>query len=144
MMKQLLLVAAMLLAPALASAENYGGLPDRFFGLIKQGKHDEAIDYLAGSNPWLAKNADDMVQLRGKLSRTEALFGKYMFHELVAESHVGVHYVHQIYVIGYERQPVRCKLVLYKPGVSWRVNNVSFDSNLIDDIDKQADARIVK
>jgi hypothetical protein len=143
-MKRLILVAVLLGVPSIASADDYGAMADRFFGFLEQGKTDEALDFLVGTNRWLTRNADDMVQLRDKLSRTDALFGKFVFHELVSESRVGGRYVHQIHIVGFERQPVRCKLTFYKPADAWRIQNVAFDANLIDDVQKQADARIVK
>lgn len=143
-MKRLIFFAVLLLSPGIVHAENYGGVPDRFFNLIKQGKTDEAVDLFVNTNKWAGKNSDQIVQLRTQLPKLNALVGKYLFYELISETAVGTHYVHQIYLVGYERQPVRFELELYKPSGEWRLQGVSFDAKLTDDIEKQANQRIVK
>jgi hypothetical protein len=142
--KKFVLVAMLLILPSLALAENYGGVPERFFGFIRQGKTDEAIDYFASTNHWTGKNSDQMIQLKGELAKLTPLVGNYLFCELISESRVGTRYVHQIYIVGYDRQPVRFELKMYKPTTEWRLQGISFDISLTDDIEKQANQRIVK
>jgi len=143
-MKKILLLCAVLLFPVLSHAANYNGIPDNFFGYIKQGKTDAAIDFLYNTNKWVAKNSDQVQNLKGQLARLQGLVGSYVFHELISEQTVGTHYAHLIYLVGYERQPVRFEIKVYKVPDQWRFQGVSFDTNLTQDIDKLANQRLLK
>ena len=70
--------------------------------------------------------------------------GKYLFHELISEKKVGKHYAHLIYLVGYERQPLRFEIKVYKTGKEWRFQGVSFDAELANDIENQANMNLVK
>ena len=143
-MRKLVMVVVLLLVAATASAENYGGIPDKFFGYLAQGKTNEAIDYLYGTNQWVAKNSDQVTNLKGELSKLNGLVGKYLFHELIVEQKVGSRYAHLIYLVGYDRQPLRFEIKVYKTSNEWRFQGVSFDAKIADDIEKLANERIVK
>jgi hypothetical protein len=143
-MRKLAMVVVFLLCATTAFAESYGGIPDKFFAYLSQGKTNEAIDYLYGTNPWVAKNADQVTNLKGELSKLKGLVGKYLFHELIVEQKVGSRYAHLIYLVGYERQPLRFEIKVYKTSNEWRFQGVSFDARITDDIEKLANERIVK
>jgi len=143
-MKKMVVVFALLLCSATAHAENYNGLPEKFFGFLAQGKPNEGIDYLYGTNEWLGKNSDQTIILKSELSKLGGLVGKYIFHELVSEQKVGTRYAHLIYLVGYERQPVRFELKVYRTSTEWRIHGVSFDTRVADDIEKLANEKILK
>jgi hypothetical protein len=120
-------------------------ISDQFFALLKQGETGKALDSLTAGNKWLEKDSDGLVGLRTNLARSHELFGQYLFHELISETHVGKHLLHRIYLVGYARQPISCRLTFYKPGtVEWRVQNISFGIDLVDNIGKQAETQILK
>jgi hypothetical protein len=137
-------VVLLLLCAATASAESYSGIPDKFFGYLAQGKANEAIDYLYGTNQWVARNSDQVTNLKGELSKLNGLVGKYLFHELIVEQKVGNRYAHLIYLVGYERQPLRFEIKVYKASNEWRFLGVSFDAKITDDIEKLANEKVVK
>lgn len=143
-MRQFLSVAFFFFLSQSASAQGYGGIPERFFGLVAQGKTNEAIDYLYGTNPWAAKNPDLAPNLKGELAKLNNLVGKYAFHELLVEERAGTRYVHLVYLVGYDRQPMRFGLSLYRPSNEWRFQGVSFDDKLGEDVAKSAHQRISK
>jgi hypothetical protein len=84
------------------------------------------------------------MNLKGELAKLSGLVGQYQFHELVAEEKVGSRYAHLIYLVGYERQPLRFEISVYKPGAKWRFQGVSFDARVTDDIEKLANERILR
>lgn len=135
---------ATLWTPGVCFAESYESLTGRFFNYLEQGKTEEAIDLLASTNQWVGKNSDQVVHLKDQLTRLSNLVGGYLFHEIILEQKVGARYAHLIYLVGYERQPLRFELTVYKPGEEWRFQGVSFDANLSDDIEKLANQRIVR
>lgn len=143
-MKGVIAAVALLLFSGVASAETYGGIPDKFFSYIEQGKTNEAIDFLYATNKWIARNSDQVTNLKGELAKLKGLVGGYTFHELIAEERAGSRYADLIYLVGYERQPIRFEIKVYKPEGQWRFQGVSFDSHVTDDIEKLANQHILK
>ncbi len=143
-MKKIFAILTLLLVSTVAYAGSYNGIPDKFFNYLAQGKTDDAIDFLYGTNPWVRKNSDQVTNLKGELSKLNRLVGKYLFHELILEQTVGSRYAHLIYLVGYERQPLRFEIKVYKPGEKWRFQGVSFDARITDDIEKLANQKILK
>jgi hypothetical protein len=143
-MKKILVALALVLFSGVAFAETYGGIPERFFSYVAQGKADDAIDFLYGTNQWVAKNSDQVINLKMEISKLSGLVGKYTFHELITEEKAGTRYAHLIYLVGYERQPIRFEIKVYKPDNQWRFQGVSFDARVTDDIEKLANQKIIK
>lgn len=144
-MKKTLIAIALTLSflPNWCFAETYNAIPDKFFALVKQGKTGEAIEFVYGTNKWVSKDSDQVINLKNQLSQINKLVGNYLFHELISEGKTGSRYVHLIYLVGYERQPLRFELKLYKPTEEWLFFGISFDTKLTDDIEKQANARLL-
>jgi hypothetical protein len=46
--------------------------------------------------------------------------------------------------VGFERQPLRFELKVYRPGTQWRLHGVSFDARLTEDVEKLANERLAK
>ena len=134
----------LLLVPVLSYAENYNDLPEKFFTLLKKGKPSEAIDFVYGTNKWMSRDADQMINLKNQLTQVNKLVGHYLFNELIMEGKTGNHYVHLIYLVGYERQPLRFELKLYKPKEEWIFFGISFDTKLTDQIEKQSNEKLVQ
>ena len=129
--------------PVLAVGANYDAIPETFFNKLKSGQPDAAIDYLYNTNAWVSKNSDQVVNLKSQLKGLEGLVGKYLFHELIVEEKVGSHYAHLIYLVGYERQPLRFEIKVYKAGDGWRFQGVSFDAELTDQVERLANQRLL-
>ncbi|MGH1432176.1 MAG: hypothetical protein ACRBB6_16545 [Neptuniibacter sp.] len=141
-MKKLLMLIFLTL-PGYSVASGYGSIPEHFFSYIKTGETEKAIDFLYNTNRWVSKNSDQVINLKSQLKSLDGLVGKYLFHELISEEKVGTHYAHLIYLVGYERQPLRFEIKVYKPGNTWRFQGVSFDADLTDDIEKQANLKLI-
>jgi len=125
-------------------ASDYGKIPEMFFSILETGDHAEAVDYLYDTNKWISNDSDQVVNLKNQLASLNGLVGKYLFHELLLEEKVGSHYAHLIYLVGYERQPLRFQIKVYKANEQWRFQGVSFDAELTDDVGKLANNKIVK
>lgn len=136
------LLAILLLTACPAMAADYDGLPEAFFGFIEQGETEKAIDLFADSHPWVGKNTDQINNLKTELTKLDTLLGEYRYRELIVEQSIGTRYAHLIYTVGYERQPVRFELRFYRPGNEWRLQGVSFDTSLVQDIDKLTNQKI--
>jgi hypothetical protein len=137
-MKRILLALLFALFSTGASAEKYDGIPERFFTLIAEGKVTAAVDFIYGTNEWLSRNFEQAKSLKEDLGQLEDLVGRYAYHELLVEQKAGTRYAHLVYLVGYERQPLRFDLQLYRSGKKWGCHSLSFDSKLTDEIEKAA------
>lgn len=144
MLRALLLVAGLAVSGGLHAAEDYAGIPGKFFGMLEKGQTSEAIDFLYETNPWMAKNSDQVENLRGQLGSLGNLVGKYVFNELISENYVGGRLAHLVYLVGYERQPLRFEITLYRPADDWQFYGVSFDGRITDDLKNQANSALIR
>jgi len=142
-MKRTTIVLVLLAAGTALFAQNYAGIPDRFFSYIEKGETDEAINFLYSTNDWVSAGSDQVVNLKAQLSQLKALAGDYRYRELLVEEKAGTRYAHLIYLVGYDRQPVRFELRFYKPGNQWRFQGVSFDTSITDEIEKLANQKLL-
>ena len=137
-------VLILIFVSASVQASEYGGVPLKFFDLIISNKSVKAIDYLYSTNKWVDANSDTVINLKTQLEGIEKLVGKYKFHELISENKVGTRYAHLIYLVGYERQPLRFEIRVYKPDDEWHFQGFSFDAELTDDIEKEVNLDLIK
>lgn len=142
-MKKIIFLTLLLIS-SLSFAADYSSIPDTFFKKLNSDNPESAIDYLYESNKWASKNEDQVLNLKSQVKNLNSLVGKYLFHELISEKKVGSHYAHLIYLVGYERQPLRFEIKVYKTGKEWRFQGVSFDAELTNDIENQANMNLVK
>ncbi len=140
------LTCIVLLATAspLLAASQYDGLPESFFDHLSKGDADQAVALLAQTNPWVGPESDQIVNLLAELSKLDRLVGSYTYHELITKGEAGTRFAHLVFIVGYERQPVRFELQLYRPGESWIVHGISFDMRLTDDIDALTNRNMVR
>ncbi len=136
--------AALMVISTTSVASDYNGITDNFFSALRSASPENAVNPLYETNKWISSGSDQVTYLKGQLGRLEGLVGKYLFHELILEEKVGTHYVHLIYLVGYERQPLRFELKLYKVGDKWRLQGVGFDTDLTDDVEKLANAKLIE
>lgn len=54
---------------------SYQALSDKFFDRMKQGKASDAVDYMFGTNPALAKMTDESEQLKSQFASIGTLMG---------------------------------------------------------------------
>ncbi len=142
-MKKLVSICLFVFSLPLLAAD-YSSIPDTFFKKLNSDNPESAIDYLYDSNKWASKNEDQVLNLKSQIKNLNGLVGKYLFHELISEEKVGKHYAHLIYLVGYERQPLRFEIKVYKTGKEWRFQGVSFDAELTNDIENQANMNLVR
>ena len=141
---RIIIFTTLILFSSMSLASNYGSIPDKFFSKLRSGQPETAIDFLYSTNKWVTKNSDQVINLKGQLKSLSGLVGKYLFHELISEEKVGSHYAHLIYLVGYERQPLRFEIKVYKAGKKWRFQGISFDAKLTDHIEKLANMKLLK
>lgn len=132
------------LLPALGLAQSSTeDIEDKFFKIYKKDS-DEAFDYLFSTNPWLEKNTDATSNVKFKVREASNLMGEYIGYEKILEKEVGESLKVVVILVKYERQPLRFMFQYYKPEKKWRVNNFSFDQDLLDDVEEQLKTEYIK
>jgi hypothetical protein len=121
---------------------SYQALSDKFFDLMKQGKASDAVDYMFGTNPALAKMTDDTEQLKSQFVSAGTLMGPYVSHTKLLETKVAGMFVYQHYFVAYQRQPISIRIEYYKPGSTWLCYGLQFDAKLTDKIKSLSDEKI--
>jgi hypothetical protein len=77
---------------------------------------------------------DQIENVKIKLTGTLKLLGDYAGYNLVTRKTVGEHLVLYIYMVRYDRQPLRFSLLFYKPSNEWRLFNFSYDDSIDEEL----------
>ena len=142
-----LCTVGILLFAATAQAEpgtSYETTVSGFFERLEAGKSNDALDYLYGSSPWMARAADAIQQVKTQFKDLSSLVGDYRGKELVASKSLSDRLVYLNYLVLYDRQPVRFEFQFYRPQDKWLTYSFSFDDNLDDDLAEQGRIEAVR
>ncbi len=135
----LALCCALLMPRCAAAADNaYRDKIDKFFSMMKDGKAQEAIDFIYSDNPWMAKNADAIFNVKNQLANMVPMIGAYRAHELVVEKVVAGRYAYLYYFVAYDRQPLSFVFEYYKPQDQWMLFGFSFNAGVDEAVAEQA------
>ena len=105
-----------------------------FFSKLREGKLDEAFEYLASQNPAAAAKRDEIEKARAQFLGGVRLLGEYRGHERLVEKAVGTRFVHVTYFLYFDRQPLRLTIELYKPKDAWLVHSFNFDDQFLKEL----------
>lgn len=126
----ILLLAFTISRTAYSSPQDFSGIPDKFFDLLKQGQTIEAFSFIGKGAGKTEKIPSDLI-----LKVVEGN-GGYKFHELTKQVDYGKSYIAQAYIVGLKTGPALLTWKLYYNGEKWIVKYFNFTSD-IDDIQMQ-------
>jgi len=133
-MKKLFFTFNLLLLSLLAFNQNiqsYEPLMDEFFSIYKNNTPPEAIDYIFKTNPTIIqRNAEEVTQIKLKLSALTAMLGEYYGYEKIKEQKYGDSLVIVTYMLKYAYQPLFYTFTLYYPKDKWQLQTVKFDDKI--------------
>ena len=109
---------------------------DEFFKLYGSGKVDMSVDFIASTNPWLARATDSLAHLKSQLNSLASTLGEYYEYQLIAEKCLGDRMIGFCSVAIFDRQPIRFIFVFYKPQEKWKMQKINFDMDLDDDLEE--------
>lgn len=98
----------------------------------------KAIDDAFLTNTWMEQNVEGVESVKNKFKDILPLIGEYRGFELINEKSIGECLKLKSFMVRYDRQPVRFTFVFYKPGKSWKVQNLKWDVSLDDEIEASA------
>lgn len=137
------LLCLLLLLPGVVMADDRDGVVKKAMDYLSQGKTDAMADYLYSASRSGATGAPinaDVLKMKIELQNGLASQGAYRFREKVLEQEFSSRYVHQVWLVGFDKDAVRAEFWLYKPVDRWFLQSFSFDagdnvrSKLLEDI----------
>lgn len=108
----------------------------KFFALYEKDGAAKAIEYIFDNNKYMDKNSDVISQIQARLNQLVTLVGNYNGYELMESKYLGESYLQQIFILKYDRQPIKFIFLLYKPKDLWQIQNLRFDDKFNDDFDE--------
>lgn len=136
MKKQFLLVLLTLLFSCArekeAQVEEINKIIDPFFESYRINGPKSAVSKLLGSNKFIPQEVTDTVAVR--LDRLAKGFGKFQGIDKVSTHHYGVSIVEVVYLVNYDKQPMRFRFQFYQPGTGWRIQDFRYQSDFMNDL----------
>lgn len=133
-MKKLLILFILLSPLGIYAQESPEDILDPFFNAFKEDP-DNAIDFIFGTNPYIEQNQQGIERLKERFNTSRKLLGNYYGEEIVKIQSAGDSFVRYIYMLKYDRQPVKLEIILYRPNKEWVLYTMQFKDNIYDDFE---------
>lgn len=144
-MRMLLILLLIMPCMVTIAQETPEQMISRFFDLYENEGVSPAIDDLYSSNRWADAGNEAVVELKSQLAGLDTnLVGEYYGYELLSSHNLTESFVLYIYMVKFERQPIRFIFQYYKPLDTWMTYSFEFDGNLNDDFKRLAKESILK
>ena len=101
-------------------------LINRFFKSLQDDGIQLALKNITSTNSWLEKDTTTVVKWERKITDLSIGKGEYCGYELIEKIETGSCLVECLYILKYEKAPVRISFVMYKPKESWQLNMIKF------------------
>lgn len=135
MRKSILLFSLILLATISYGQNTTDGLTAEFFKKYEKDT-DAAFDYIFGTNKWMGKNKVGTEKVKLQLREYANLMGEYRGFERISEQTLGESLKVSVFLVKYDRQPLRFIFKYYKAYDKWMIYNLKFDENIDDELDE--------
>lgn len=135
MKKSILLLSLTLLTSIAFGQNSTDELTSRFFEKYKSNT-DEAFDFIFGTNKWMGENKDGTEKVKFQIREYANLMGEYIGFEKLTEQSLGESLRVSVYLVKYDRQPLRFIFKYYKGKEKWMLYNLKFDENIDDELDE--------
>lgn len=121
--------------------DNPEDILEPFFDAFEQNP-DDAIDYIFRSNSYIEQNQQGIERLKERFNTSRKLLGNYYGEEIVKIETAGDSFIRYIYMLKYERQPVKLEILLYKPNDKWVLYTMQFRDNIYEDFEEIATKKL--
>ena len=105
---------------------------NHFIDLYKKEGPKDAMRVLLAPNKYIS--SDDSIGI--KLQNYVEDLGDLQGFEKIRERAYGQGIVLLTYIVKYSRQPIRFNFKFYQPGNGWRIQNFSYETDFIDELDE--------
>lgn len=104
-----------------------------FFDTYKKSGAKTALTRLLASNKYISTK--DVDEVSNKLEQQVLEMGDLQGIEKLKEVSYGQGIVRLAYLVKYSQQPVRFNFTFYQPGNGWRIQNFSYETDFMDELD---------
>ena len=110
-------------APAFAAPDApYQAITDKFFENLSKDRYEEAFDQLYTNNRWIKKdNPQQFAQTRSQFLTLKDVLGSYRGKAKLAERETAGVFVHQLYLVMFDRGPFGMRFQYYKSERTWEL-----------------------
>ena len=104
-----------------------------FFDTYKKSGAKNALTRLLASNKYIS--TEDVDEVSNKLEQQVLEMGDLQGIEKLKEVSYGQGIVRLAYLVKYSQQPVRFHFTFYQPGNGWRIQNFSYETDFMGELD---------
>lgn len=105
-----------------------------FFDAYKTNGPRKTLATFLSTNKYISKPVADSVAV--KLERLTNGLGEFQGFEKIGEIKYSESITLLSYVVNYSQQPLRFNFKFYRPGDGWRIQNFSYESDFLDELDE--------
>lgn len=135
MKKTILLFGIILCNSIIFGQSTTDELTNKFIKIYEKNT-DSAFDYIFGTNKWMGDNKEGAEKVKFQIRQYASLMGEYIGFEKLTEKNLGESLKVSVYIVKYERQPLRFIFKYYKAKDNWILFNLKFDDNIDDELDE--------
>lgn len=121
--------------PEITGQEKEGKIITKFFELFKKDS-EQALDYLYGLNKWIDNEGEGVIQLKSQIKDFETQVGAYYGEEFIHKHKLGKDLSAYVYLVKYDRQPLRFTFKFYRPKDKWMIYSFKFEDSFETDLDE--------
>ena len=103
-------------------------ISNKFFSIYKEVGSNQAVDYLFSTNHYSADSKSEIESIKAKLYESAPSFGQFSGYELISTKMGGKDLELLTFIVKFDRLPLIFKLLFYKPGIDWRIQNFIFNT----------------
>ncbi|SEA11744.1 hypothetical protein [Microbulbifer marinus] len=127
-------------AIAESGSDERAALSKPFFDKLENQSFDGLATLVYKDSKYVSKDA--LKQNDSKFLATFSLLGEYIEKQLLVDLPVGNRWVHQTYLLIFDRQPVLLKIDFYKPRNEWTIQEVVWEADFDDLVAEHAKFKI--
>ncbi|MEM9823099.1 MAG: hypothetical protein AAF985_18615 [Bacteroidota bacterium] len=95
-----------------------------------------AVDFLYSTNKWIDLESNVVKEIKSNLKANLPRMGAYLDRRLLGQSSLGRDLQVRIYLVRYERKPLRFTFHFYKSKDKWIIYRFNFDDFLFEDMEE--------
>jgi hypothetical protein len=104
----------------------------------------EALDQLYKGSPWIERAKSDIEDLKTKFEGLPNIVGKYHGREMLVKKTLANCYVSFVYMVKYDRQPMRVQFNFYKPDREWKLHGFIYDFDMTSEFEEYVKQESIK
>lgn len=143
-MKKLLLLVILFSSMTAVAQSDPQKLIDEFFNRYKNKSPDDAVDYIFGTNKYMAKSTEQIENVKYKLNSAVTLIGKYYGYDFLTKKTAGPNLIIYTFLVRYDRQPLRFNFAFYRANDQWVIFNYSFDDSVTEELKEATKISLLK